>query len=114
MKKLKYLSIVTLLIVCGCAGIRDRSRINHNFLTVGMDANDFISEWGYPTKSISQVGGTNDWNISAGSFGRFGGFSMSKGRTYDVWNYDDRGCSLMFYNRHLAAWSWNSNAPITK
>ena len=91
--KIKFLSLIAILIISGCASDNDRTKISHNFLIIGMKSKDIVTEWGYPSQTVTKDGGANDFQVEWGAVGGFGGFSFTKGRAYDVWYYAGRGAT---------------------
>lgn len=89
----------------------DRHRIQHDFLTLGKDSQDFVRKWGYPSRTHSEDGGSNDLQVNWVAVGGFGSASFQKGRTYDIWDYDSKGAVLVFNRGHLiGCWSAGDGA----
>ena len=79
-----------------------------------MKSKDIVTEWGYPSQTVTKDGGANDFQVEWGAVGGFGGFSFTKGRAYDVWYYAGRGATVVSYRGRLVAWKWNTDGSVIK
>ena len=99
MRKIALLIIVLSLFV-GCAMARHREQIRSGLLTVGLNRNAFLTEWGMPTKSQSM---SSEEFMSAG-WGQYSG-RFYKGKTsLNVWIYEEREITLVFDGIVLVGW----------
>ncbi len=90
------------LVAAGCAESKDRLRVRAGLLTVGLDQNAFLAEWGPPERTASA---TSEEQLQA----RWGGAPFSGGffkgkRPLDVWSYERHGVELVFDDGDLVAW----------
>jgi hypothetical protein len=106
MKTLQALCLIATVAVCGCAGMREREKISQNFLMTHQNQNNFLEVWGNPTKSYSETadGLRTEWSQDADS----GWVSLRGNRVYDVWDYENKGVTLVFYHQSLFAWKWHT------
>lgn len=102
----KKFSIVLLAVILigGCAGIRERKQVCSGLLQIGLHAVSFQQVWGNPTRTRVISG---DEIMSAGWGGGGGGFYKGKAH-FQVWSYEDHGIELIFTTGKkstLAGWN---------
>lgn len=96
--------LLLVILVGGCAGVRERKQICSGLLQIGLHAQSFQQVWGNPTRT-SVISG--DEIMSAGWGGGSGGFYKGKAH-YQVWSYEDHGVHLVFTTSKkstLAGWN---------
>ena len=84
----------------GCAMAHNRAQIRQGLLTRGLLRDAFLAEWGPPTRTSTLTG---DDSTRVGWGGGAGFFFKGKA-VYDVWEYQDRGVTLVFEGSRLATW----------
>jgi len=99
MRKVIFLSIILSLLV-GCAMARHREQIRSGLLTVGLNRDAFLAEWGMPTKTRSM---SSEEFTSAG-WSAYGGKVYSGKAPLDVWIYEERQVTLVFNGIVLVGW----------
>ena len=102
----KKLGVVLLAVILigGCAGMRERKQVCSGLLQIGLHAESFQQVWGNPTRTKVISG---DEIMSAGWGGGSGGFYKGKAH-YQVWSYEDHGIDLVFTTSKkstLAGWN---------
>lgn len=111
----KLLLFLPLPFFCGCIlsiaydvrTARDWSNIKQNILVTRQAQPTFKSVWGAPTRTYSQSGNAEGFGAEwTGADGAKGHFALKGNRTYDIWFYEQKGVTLVFYNSQLAAWKW--------
>lgn len=102
--------VVVLLAVvasaAGCVVHRHRGYIRDGILMVGLHRDAFLAEWGPPTRTSSITGGEA---MDARWGGGYGSFSKSTA-VYDMWEYEERGVTLLFRRSRLV--SWNTDKDV--
>lgn len=99
MRKIAAL-IIVLSILVGCAMARHREQIRTGLLTVGLNRNAFLAEWGMPTKTRSMTGE----EFTSAAWSNYGGKVYSGKTSLDVWIYEDRKVTLVFEGIVLVGW----------
>lgn len=85
----------------GCAGMNRRQNVRDGFLNTELVKDAFLSVWGQPDKTRIMSGE----EITRADVGRGGG-SFYKGKgSYEIWEYNKYGTSLVFNGRDLVNWS---------
>lgn len=97
--------LLAVLLVAGCAGIRERKQVCSGLLQVGLHAESFQQVWGNPTRTTIISG---DEVMRAWSGGGGGGFYKGKAQ-FQVWNYESHGIELIFTTGRKATLAgWNT------
>jgi hypothetical protein len=117
----KTLLLIYLGILTGCVPFnynatvamhRDKSNIQNNILISGQPQKRFLSIWGAPTRTYSRRFDTGTHSqISWSPFGGSGSFNVRGGETYDLWFYQDKKVTLVFFKKELMYWNWGDNPP---
>jgi hypothetical protein len=105
MKKAFLVSIVLFLLIgCSTAMTKHREQVRSGLLTVGLNREAFLKEWGMPDKTYV-ISGEEFIKLSA-SWGAYGGGAgFFKGKVpLDVWVYEKREITLVFNGIRLVGW----------
>jgi hypothetical protein len=99
---LVFLAVAILLIqLTGCAGVNRRQNVRDGFLNTGLVKDAFLDVWGQPDKTRIMSGE----QIMSANVDRWGG-SFYKGKSsYEIWEYNKYGTSLVFSGKDLVNWS---------
>lgn len=104
----KKFSVVLLAVILigGCAGIRERKQVCSGLLQIGLHAESFQQVWGNPTRT--KVISGDEIMIAGWDHGQSrGGFYKGKAQ-FQVWSYEDHGIDLVFTTGRkstLAGWN---------
>jgi hypothetical protein len=100
----------------------------------GQRAKNFLSAWGVPTRTEALGGDSvaalsaghdemelaptkatsnNQWTDSKGDTHQ-SEMWFRKGRTYDIWEYDQKKVTLAFYRGELVAWRWHDTNQLDR
>ena len=84
--------LLAVILIGGCAGMRERKQICSGFLQIGIHAESFQQVWGNPTRSRIISG---EEIMKAWSGGGGGGFYKGKAH-FQEWSYEAYGVDLIF------------------
>ena len=106
-KKISLLVIFGLLIILassGCVMQKHRQYIRDGLLVTGLNREAFLKEWGMPDKTYT-IPSDEFSSFTAGWGGYGGGAGYYKGKVpLDVWEYENKGVTLVFHGYRLIAW----------
>ena len=89
------------LLATGCAGTRHREVVIAGILIRDTPQQAFLDVWGPPDRTRTESTDTEEKRLE---FSQWGGFYGRSERTYEIWEYANRGVTLIFYDRELSGW----------
>ena len=92
--------LVGAVLLVSCGLMRDKENVRQGLLISGQDRRAFLDLWGPPERTSSITG---DDNVRA-DWGGGGGFFFKGKEVYDVWEYPQKGVTLVFCRGRLTTW----------
>jgi hypothetical protein len=112
---MKHLLLFALpiFLIWGCVS-EGRMNIRNDLLITRQRREDFIKEWGRPTRTFAQSGHAEGFGVGwVGDKQKPGGnFALRSNRSYDLWYYANKKVTLVFDREILVAWAWGDEPQL--